>query len=233
VNIAIKAGLLDNDNKMAQLLSSWSSLYPGASTELCDFDATSGLAKTWVYLGDIRPVEDILGAPGVPETIRKHASAFHDLGLVNVRHVAVDYQHETANLYFRVSTPITQSHCEQVMSLVGGGTVRDSTYKDMARFTPPGGFTFSVTVSPEDGEITRIAFYALKLPTGQFPAISERLTMFFTAAPSLDDEEMNAVAWSFGPNGKTYVKAERSYCGRLVRLMQEWGSPMTAGDEHR
>ncbi|MEV6610834.1 aromatic prenyltransferase [Kutzneria sp. NPDC051319] len=227
VAVAVKAGLLAADGDTTRLISSWSSLYRGVSTELCDFDAANGLAKTWVFLGGVRPVDEVLRAQVVPETIRRHAPAFHDLGLVGVRHVAVDHQHGTANLYFRVFDPMTESHAQRLMSLVGGGVIPRSTYDDLTRFTSPKGYTFSVTMTPADGEIERIGFYALRLPAGQFPAINDRLATFFRAAPSYDEEEMNAVAWSFGPLGKKYVKAERSYCGRLVSLMQEWGSPMT------
>ncbi|MEU5867111.1 aromatic prenyltransferase [Nonomuraea sp. NPDC047529] len=83
-------------------------------------------------------------------------------------------------------------------------------------------------MSVPDGRIRRVGFYALKLPADRFPTIDERLTTFFRSAPSRDEEEMNAIAWSFGPGGNDYVKAERSYTGRLVELMKTWNSPMTA-----
>lgn len=75
-----------------------------------------------------------------------------------------------------------------------------------------------------NGDIQRVGFYALKLRTGQFPAIGQRLVTFFRSAPSREEEEMNAVAWSFGRGGNDYIKAERSYCGRLVALMKTWNS---------
>lgn len=56
-----------------------------------------------------------------------------------------------------------------------------------------------MTLSPTDGSIQRVALYALKLPDGRRPAVGDRLTAFFEAAPFYDPEEMNAVAWSFGP----------------------------------
>lgn len=97
----------------------------------------------------------------------------------------------------------------------------------MEKFTPPDGYTFSVPMAVGDGEMHRVRFYALKLPAARFPAVGERLATFFQLAPSHDDEEMNAVAWSFGPDAKNYIKAERSYCGRLVALMKTSNSPMT------
>ncbi|WP_239333819.1 aromatic prenyltransferase [Frankia sp. CiP3] len=228
IGVAVRAGLLSPDNKMAYLINSWGDLYGGTPTELCDFDAERGLSKTWLYLGGIRPVEDILAVPAVPEPIRRHEPLFRDLGLVAVRHVAVDYHHDTANIYFRTAQQITPQQCEQFISLARGKMPGDAVLKDMSKFTAPDGYTFSVTMSVDDGVIQRVGFYALRLPLGEFPSIDERLRIFFRTAPSHDEEEMNAVAWSFGPEGTNYMKAERSYCGQLVALMKAWNSPMAS-----
>jgi 4-hydroxyphenylpyruvate 3-dimethylallyltransferase len=227
IGTAIRAGLLDPNNTMTGLISSWSSLYGGTSTELCDFDAEHGIAKTWVYLGGMRPVEHVLGAPGVPWALRRHERRFRALGLACVRHVAVDYRGNTANLYFRTSGKITRDQSERFVSLANGKRPGPSLFSEMERFTPPDGYTFSVTMAVGNGDIQRVGFYALKLPAGRLPTIGQRLATFFQSAPSRDDEEMNAIAWSFGPDGKDYIKAERSYCGRLVALMKTWNSPMT------
>ncbi|SDP97420.1 aromatic prenyltransferase [Lentzea jiangxiensis] len=227
VTTAIRAGLLDPKNPMIDLISAWSSLYSGTSTELCDFDAEHGLSKTWIYLGGMRPLEQILGVPGVPRVLRAHESRFRELGLTSVRHVAVDYRSSTASLYFRTSRKITWTELEQLLTLVGGELPTPELFSHMEKFTSPDGFTFSVTAAAGGAEIQQVGVYALRLPVGQFPVVGDRLATFFDSAPSYDDEEMNAPAWSFGPGGKNYVKAERSYCGRLVELMKQWNSPMT------
>ncbi|MFC4056659.1 aromatic prenyltransferase [Actinomadura syzygii] len=227
IGTAIRANLLDPKNALINLISSWSSLYGGASTELCDFDAARGIVKTWVYLGGTRPVEQVLGASAVPQALRRHESRFRALGLDVVRHVAVDYAGDTANLYFRTIRKITPGVCERLVALAAGDPPGPSLFADLAAFTPPDGHTFSVTMRVSDGEIQRVGIYALKLPASRFPAVGERLAAFFRTAPSRDEEEMNAVAWSFGPGANTYIKAERGYCGRLVGLMNAWNSPMT------
>ncbi|WP_334314379.1 aromatic prenyltransferase [Streptomyces xanthophaeus] len=79
VAIATRAGLLEPADPVARLIEVWSGLYAD-STELCDFDAAAGLVKTWVILGGMRPLTDILAAPGVPEGIRRHEAAFRQLG---------------------------------------------------------------------------------------------------------------------------------------------------------
>lgn len=232
VGLAVAAGLFGADNEAARLISSWSALYPGESTQLCDFDAARGLVKTWVYLGGMRPLDDILAAEGVPARIRGYEPVFRDLGLEQVRHVAVDYQHRTANLYFRTPHGITRADTEGFATLAESSPPDVDTYTDIERFTAPDGFTFSVTMSIDTGSIERVGYYALKLPAGQFPAMGPRLTTFFQTAPSRDEEEMNAVAWSFGGPGRNYLKAERSYCGELVALMRQWNSPMTDAGGH-
>ena len=87
-----------------------------------------------------------------------------------------------------------------------------------------GAYTFSVTISEATGAIGRVGFYALKLPRNRFPTIGDRLTRFFSEAPSYDPEDMNAVAWSLGNGQDTYIKAERSYCGNLVSLPKGWNT---------
>ncbi|RFU40341.1 hypothetical protein DZF91_17680 [Actinomadura logoneensis] len=233
VGTAVRAGLLSADHPLISLISSWSALYGDASTELVDFDAGRGIAKTWVYLGGLRPVEEVLGAPDVPDAFRRHESRFRSLGLTSVRHVAVDYQGHSANLYFRTSRRITLDETDRIISLTGGNPPTPSLFADMREFTPADGYTLNVTMGLSDGEIQRVGFYALRLPQGRFPALGDRLTAFFRASPSRDDEEMNAVAWSFGPEGRNYTKAEHSYCGRLVELMRTWNSPMAPAPERR
>lgn len=228
VGTAVRAGLLDAGHPMIGLISSWSSLYGDVSTELADFDAERGIAKTWVFLGGRRPVGEVLRAPDVPEVFRRHEERFRALGLTSVRHVAVDYHSNTANLYFRTSRRITQDVAGDLVSLAGGNAPSPELVADMVEFTPRDGHTVNVTMRASDGEIERIGIYALKLPKGRYPALNDRLATFFRTSPSRDDEEMNAVAWSFGRGGRDYVKAEHSYSGGLVALMASWNSPMTA-----
>ncbi|MEY9876271.1 4-hydroxyphenylpyruvate 3-dimethylallyltransferase [Streptacidiphilus sp. MAP12-33] len=226
VAIATRAGLLNATDPVTQLIETWSGLYAD-SAELCDFDAAAGLVKTWVFLGGMRPVTDLLAVPTVPEGIRRHEATFDRLGLTWVRHAAVDYQHQTVNLYFRTTEGFSPAQARNFLSLTGAELPAAAVLEDMREFTAPSGYTLSVTMTAATGKIERIGIYALKLPVGRFPTIGDRLEQFFRAAPSRDDEEMNAIAWSFGAEDRQYLKAERSYCGRLVALMQEWASPMT------
>lgn len=228
VTPAVEAGMLDPRNPMLPLFKSWGSLYGGTPEQSCDFDAERGLAKAWIYLGGMRPLNDILDAPHVPDSVRRHRQIFQDLGLTVVRHVAVDYCSHTVNIYFRAPGPLTLTQAARYCALVGSPPPSAAEMEEMSHFLNPTGFTFSVTMDYYTGSISRIAFYALRLAPGKFPSLNNRLSIFFKEAPSLDEEEMNAIAWSFGLGGKRYIKAERSYCGELVPLMKGWNSALSS-----
>ncbi|PQE07084.1 Aromatic prenyltransferase protein [Rutstroemia sp. NJR-2017a BVV2] len=234
VAIAFNAGLLTSDNAdMARLITTWSSLYGGTPEQSCDFDAELGLVKTWVFLKGLRPLDDILDASGVPDTLRIHQSTFHTLGLDTVRHVAVEYAKSTVNLYFRARGPLSRTQAAKFNELAGARPPTESEFLEMLHHLNPLGFTFSVTLKATTGAIERVAYYALKLPVGIFPEVSDGLKDFFAVAPSYDPEEMNAIAWSFGPGSQKYVKAERSYCGGLVSLMRDWNSTFSDSGPER
>lgn len=95
----------------------------------------------------------------------------------------------------------------------------------MCTLLHPIAFSFSVTIEVTTGDVKRVAFYGHKLPPQRHNEFGERLAKFFKCAPSYDEEELNVVAWSFGNEGKTYLKAERSYCGQLMQLARGWNSP--------
>ncbi|MFC8725771.1 aromatic prenyltransferase [Streptomyces bacillaris] len=224
MTIARRAGFIAGDDPLAALVQAWSGLYGGAPEQSCDFDAALGQTKTWVYLAGTRPLDDVLGVPGVPDALRRLAPLFHGLGLDHVRHVAVDYRHRSVNLYFRARGPVDPEQCRRFTALAGAEPPGERLFGEMAAFLSRGAYTFSVTLSSTTGAVERVAFYALKLPDGQFPLLSGQLLTFFDVEPSYDPEDMNAVAWSFGAGGATYVKAERSHCGDLVALIRGWNT---------
>ncbi|KAE9377664.1 hypothetical protein N431DRAFT_527667 [Stipitochalara longipes BDJ] len=228
--VAEKAGLLPRDNSLTKLVKSWCSLYdgPGTPEQSCDFDSAAGLVKIWVYLKGIRPLDDILNAYGVPEQLKIHQATFYSLGLDSVRHVAVDYEKNTVNLYFRARGPVSAEQAASFIALAGGFPPSEKQFAELEKDLNPKGFTFSVTIVPASGAISRVAFYALRLPIGTFPEINSQLKSFFATAPSCDTEEMNAIAWSFGKGNMNYVKGERSYSGRLVSLMRYWNSTFSS-----
>src|SRR5690349_20054427 len=65
--LAEQEGFIQPGDELSDLINSWSSLYDGKPEASADFDAVKGLAKVWLFFGAIRPVEEILAAPAVPE----------------------------------------------------------------------------------------------------------------------------------------------------------------------
>jgi 4-hydroxyphenylpyruvate 3-dimethylallyltransferase len=184
-----------------------------------------------MFLKGLRPLDDILNAPSVPDSLRVHQKTFHSMGLYIVRHVAVDYPKSTVNLYFRAAGPISQDQALKFNALAGASPPSAANFDEMRGLINPRGSTFSVTLKLSTGEIERVAYYALKLPVGVFPEIGESLKTFFAGAPSYDSEEMNAIVWSYGKGNKIYVKAERSYFGELVSLMRDWNSTFSDAEK--
>lgn len=225
---AVKAGFIDVDNPLANLIVSWSSLFNGAPKQSCDFDTVTGLCKTWVMFGDQRPIEAVLDAKGVPASIRRHAATFKAVGLGFVRWAAVDYTSRTVNIYFITSGPLTKEHARAVTELADSPPPSPSEFSDLQKYLNPAGHTFAVTLKFDTGDITRVGFYVMKLPLGIFPQMEGCLETFFQVAPSYDSEAMNGVCWSYGNGGKKYMKAERSYCGEMVSMLRGIKTPLTA-----
>jgi hypothetical protein len=225
VALAIKAGFVKPDNHLARLIKSWSSLYNGDTEHGCDFDAAlAGVAKTWVNLKTLRPVDDVLNADLVPDVVRAHGPTFHSLGLKVVRFVAADYHGNTINLYFRAPGPVTKDQAAKLVNLAQCPPPTEEEFEDMRTYLNPDGFPFATTIEYATGIIRRVAFYALDIPEGKTPTtVNDRMRKFFDIAPSYDRKICRIVAWSFGMGGSKYLKAESSYVGEsgdLLKIMR-------------
>lgn len=225
---AMAAKMLDPQNPMIKIFESWSDLYGGAPVQLCDFDAEKGLVKAWIYLTGLRPLDDILDAPGIPVTVGHYRETFRSLQLSRVRYVAVDFYAHTVNLYFRAPGPLTLEQAAQYAALAGSPAPSPAQYTEIAKFLNPSNFAFGVTIDSLTGSIKRVAIYAVKLATGNFPTIGQRISTFFQEVPSYDQEDVNIIAWSFGRGGSTYMKAEKNYCGELAQVLTSWHSDMSS-----
>ncbi|KAL9006202.1 MAG: hypothetical protein Q9188_001026 [Gyalolechia gomerana] len=190
----------------------------------CDFDAEKGLVKSWLYMGGLGPLDDILSHGNVPPSISQHRETFHKLGLILLRHVAVDFGLGTVNLYFRVKRPISEPLARELVELAGYRSFTNSDLADMPKFLSPESFTLAATIEVATAEIKRVAFFALGLPPNHLPEVGHRLRTFFSKAPSYDAEESTVVAWSFEAGKKKYIKAEKSHCRGVARLLRNWRS---------
>ncbi|MGH3887885.1 MAG: aromatic prenyltransferase [Pseudonocardiaceae bacterium] len=232
LDLAVRAGLLDPETPLAPLVTSWSSLNGGSANQSCDFDAGTGLAKTWVFLGETLSLDEVLGVDLVPETLRRHAPVFRQQGLEHVRFMAVDYRYNTVNFYFRVRGPFSRAQHVGITRIVQGSPPPEVLTVEIGELLPKNDYLTAVTVSVDSGLLERAAFYAAQIPKGKFPVVGERLSLFFSQAPSHDATDVNIVAWSFGGHAGSYIKGERSWYGDLASLFKEW-KVLASGSEQK
>jgi 4-hydroxyphenylpyruvate 3-dimethylallyltransferase len=221
IGAAVTAGLVRPDQPSTALIRDWSRWFDTEAIESCDFDAGTGLAKTWLHLGGMRPVDDVLGLAFVPDSIRRHRAEFQRVGFEYVRFVAVDHRSASANLYFRSLGPLTARRCADIVELVGAAPPPAHQFAEIQAKVPTD-FCVAATVGLADGALRRLCFYALGLTPTSFPELPGRLGRFFAGAPSHDGTPMNVVGWSFGSRGGTYLKAERGYLGDMAGVLASW-----------
>jgi 4-hydroxyphenylpyruvate 3-dimethylallyltransferase len=232
VGIAERAGLMPHGEQAAlgALVTSWSALNGGAPVQSCDFDASGGLAKTWIFLAGTLPLDEVLGAPDVPGSLRRLSPRLRDQGLEHVRYCAVDYPHRSANLYFRVRGPFSTSQLDAITSLAGAAHQPTRKVAELAEYLPRGDYVAAVTVGTDTGVVERVAFYATQLPDDGLPALDPRLARFFASVPCYDERAVNVVAWSFGAHS-AYLKAERSWFGDVAGIFRRATVLVSGSDE--
>ncbi|KAL8922323.1 MAG: hypothetical protein Q9172_003615 [Xanthocarpia lactea] len=231
LRIAEDSGLLESSNQLARLLDEWSKPWAGDGSELevpkqsCDFDPVKGLVKAWAYMGAPRPLYNLFGRSDVPQSITKHRDAFYQLGLISVRHVAVDFYSNTVNIYFGIQGPMTAPRAAELTALADYQFDLAIESADQFGWLPEVHFPFAVTIEVATGKIKRVAWYALGLSMDRRPELGGRLETFLKVAPDYDVDTFLGVAWSFGPGQERYLKVEKSYGGGVVPLMKGWKSP--------
>ncbi|KAH8588734.1 prenyltransferase-like protein [Bisporella sp. PMI_857] len=220
MSLALGEGFIEKDDPLNDLIASWSALYDGRPEASCDFSADGGLAKIWLFFGAIRPLDEILAAPGVPESIRRHGPTFHSLGLTDVQHIAVDYHRRSINLYFAYFGETTQERAAALTKLAQPEPPNDTWFKQMSDWLPQDGTPFAVTLTL-DGAIKRVCFYALRGLPEEAEKVDPTITKFWSAAPCHDEDNFKTLGWSFG--GEPYLKTERGYAGNIAAFGEYWG----------
>lgn len=217
IALAIQAELI-KPGPLTDLAQSWTKLFNGEVQQSCDFDTSTGLVKSWLFLGQTRSMEEVLDVEFVPSSIRHQVEKFRVQGLSRVRTLAIDWNSKTVNIYWRVPGPLSKKQADGLLSLAGCQPLDEAEVDEISRFSSAkdGSFSFAVTLAFESGEIGRAGFYATKLSRQKLPAMSDRLRMFLDCAPDYDPEEWITIGWGYGKGGKKYMKAEKSYCGNFM-----------------
>ena len=145
VGPAINHGLIPGNHPMIPLITSWANFRENAIAS-CDFDPAKGLNKTWIWLGGRFPLEELLAAPNVPDTLRSLEPILKNAGLHTVRHAAVDWRSSTVNIYFWVPGPMTLTCVNRLCALSGSEPIDEKALAAMKPFFKPNGFTFATTI---------------------------------------------------------------------------------------
>lgn len=208
-DIAAKAGWIDIKNPLAQTIKSWSAR--DTAEEWCDFDPSRGVAKNWVYFVRMQPIEKIF--EGLPAVVQARVPDLKAVGLEKVNFAAVDYTNRSMNVYFLLPGDLTAERAAKYVALAGSPPPKEEETNLMSSLMNPM-FTFGVTLDPETGNISRVAFYATVEDGTTFGPFNERLRKFYREAPCHDEKKLHIPCWSYGRgDGKTYMKGESSYSG--------------------
>jgi uncharacterized RmlC-like cupin family protein len=227
VETALAAGFM-RPSALTALVAEWDRTFGTDAIQSCDFDGFNGMAKTWVFLGGMRPAEQALDNPAVPPALRAQLPGLKRVGLDHVRFTAVDYRHGSVNVYFRARGPLTPARAAQVLGAVGIAAPDNALVARM-RSVVPEDFCLAVTFSMDTGRAVRACFYALGIPEDRVPPLPRRIAAFFETAPDYDAEVIRGLGWSYGPGEGTYLKAERSYCGDMAGRLRDWDCYLTGG----
>lgn len=228
VETALRAGLL-RPSAMTELVAQWKERLP-EMVESCDFDCLDGMAKTWTWLGGMRPAEVVFDIPAL-KTLRTHLPELHRAGLGHVRFAAVDYRSSTVNIYFRGRGPLTHERAAEVLAAIGIGAP-DHVSADHMRTVMPTDFCLAVTFAVDSGLAQRACFYSLGIPDELLPPLPQRIATFFDNAACTDAEPIRALGWSFGAPGKAaYIKAEHAYCGDMAGRLRDWDCYLAGSDQ--
>jgi uncharacterized RmlC-like cupin family protein len=228
VETALNAGLL-RPGPLTELVAQWKERIP-EMVESCDFDCLDGLAKTWTWLGGMRPAEVVFDIPALA-VLRTHLPALLKAGLSHVRFAAVDYRSSTVNVYFRGRGPLTHERAAEVLASIGIGAPDHVTAEHM-RSVMPTDFCLAVTFAVNTGLAQRACFYSLGIPEHLLPPLPNRIATFFKNAACQDAEPIRALGWSVGAPGKSsYIKAEHAYCGDMAGRLREWDCYFAGSDE--
>jgi 4-hydroxyphenylpyruvate 3-dimethylallyltransferase len=228
VAAALRAGLI-RPSALTELVAQWGERLGQDVVESCDFDCQDGMAKTWVYLGGMRPAEEVLDVPALPSALRTRVPALRRTGLTHIRFAAVDYRTNTINVYFRGRGPLTHARATEVLATFGIAAPAQVSVDHMGAVMPTD-FCVAVTFAVDSGLARRACFYSLGIPEDLLPPLPQRLATFFQEARCQDAEPIRALGWSFGTGGQSYLKAEHAYCGDMAGRLRDWDCYLAGSD---
>jgi hypothetical protein len=177
-----------------------------------DASAAHGVEKLWPFLAAAYPVGQVLAMADLPEAAAAHRSFYARHSLTHVSILALDYRHQTINLYFMVRPGSLRA--DQVSSMIAdlGFPLPE---RDVLEYNT-GCVAINLTFSYTSPAVERLCFYVPALdqstvPTRQYPIFARVVEAFPVAA----SHRMFVVGHTFARRG-AYVKLEVDYSGTTL-----------------
>ncbi|MFE5565685.1 aromatic prenyltransferase [Amycolatopsis japonica] len=220
VETALRSELI-GESASTRFLRSWYERFGPAATASCDFRGDGALAKTWIFLGRSKPVEEVLDHRTVPNRLRAKVHVLKEAGMTEVFFVALDHVQGSVNLYFKDRGTVPLERPMEVLTNLGFSVPGAATVGAIRATEPNVGFPISITFSLEREKPVRACVYSLGIPEDRIPAVPERISRFLAAAPCYSADTCVAVAWSIGAGDNAYLKAGKAYTGDMIGYMTE------------
>lgn len=182
-----------------------------------DLAAAYGFAKIWVFLQRLPPIREVCALSSLPASLTDRVEFFENHGLNHVSLFALDYRHETANIYFMVKRPglFSPDQIAQMLTGVGLQVPSQEMLEHCARAV-----TIYYTFDWNSAEIQRACFGTIVpdpslVPTHLHPLL-ERYT---TQVPFQTEKRIFIYSITPARDGD-YIKIENDYTGTMTDLMR-------------
>ncbi len=183
-----------------------------------DLEVSRGLTKIWAFLQTPRPVEEAFALPSLPDSIRNHQDYFFRHQLQYMSLFALDYRHQSANIYFMIREPgnATTGKIEKMIGELGL-RIPDRQLLDHCKYA----VTIYPTFNWQSPHAERLcmgmaAGGAENVPTYLHPLLEK----YTREVPIVSPDRM--FIYSITPGRKDhYIKIENDYTGTMIKMMME------------
>lgn len=237
LDIATRHGWVHPDDPLASLAASARAHFSSSVIEQPEFAADEGgYDAMFMYLGGLRPLDEVLAVPGMPAGVRAHRERFLALGLDGVTVLHLHYRAKHVSLFFLARGPLGRDALDALVGLVehdgddaaAAAAARppsEAAYRDIIGVLRDSGYYLTVVMDYETGRVVKVELHLLfpvRLPDDmQIPDVGEKLTTFWDM-PSYEYEDMDILSYCFGDTRLGDVLALRGYCGGLRSLLRYW-----------
>jgi 4-hydroxyphenylpyruvate 3-dimethylallyltransferase len=181
-----------------------------------DAGAQYGVEKLWPFLKYGYPIDRALSMSHLPPAVKDHGDYLRRHALNHFSILAIDYRHETANLYF-VFPPGT--HAPTGIA----GMIRDAGFEvptnDVLEYNA-GSVAAALTFSYSSKQIERLCFYVPAPDASLIPASQrEAFSPVVNQMPCVAAQRLYIVGHTFAR--RPYVKLELDYTGTTLACLQK------------